>query len=778
MSKHPFKISSALKDIIGRDLITSDTVAIFELVKNAIDADANRIDLVFDHDGEKCRRILIIDDGSGMSEGDIRSKWLFLGYSAKRHERSPKKYAGNKGVGRFSCDRLGRTLLLQTRKSANSPVSQVNIDWGDYENDDLMEFGKIKVGLKSLSTFSVNQVPVKIRKGTVLEIGELREPLSWNRSKLLDLRQSLAALIDPFDAANSRYKIVLHADAERVEDDVEVEAASEDERIARVVNGRVTNDVVDLIDNVTTRLTTKIHSEGKIESILHDRGELIFHILEPLSSEFSELMSSRFQSTIFSLNRSAKILFNKSMGMSSKEYGSIFLYKNGFRIFPVGEPDDDYWGISKRKQQGIRRYLGTRDLMGTVAVYGDDTVFKESSSRDKGFIDTQASAELRRFVFQHIVRVLERYVVGIGWSDPLDQDQSTPVRMLSGDNRSKILKLISSLTQSDGVELIDYNPELVEIVRSRDDAREPSLGSIRQIAAKQGDDALLEEVEKAERALRSAKALEKQAMNHAAREEEARREAEKRTELARSSQVAAEKALEEELARNQFLVASTSRDKEHLEDFVHNIIIHAQSCSDRIGRTLKLAKRDPDSRIYSVNDELFAISNTLKRIIATARYLTQANFRLSSGEITGDFIAFIQQHVDIMANSYISRVRSSVTLDKSCKNKEFVRRFSPMDVGMVLDNIITNSKKNRANQVDFNLVLQGKVLMIAVCDNGRGLGSDVSEPDRIFDKGFTRTNGSGLGLYFCKNKIEEMGGSVNYDDSCKSGFGLLIKIPK
>ena len=30
-----FKISSALKDLVGKDLITSDNVAIFELVKNS-----------------------------------------------------------------------------------------------------------------------------------------------------------------------------------------------------------------------------------------------------------------------------------------------------------------------------------------------------------------------------------------------------------------------------------------------------------------------------------------------------------------------------------------------------------------------------------------------------------------------------------------------------------------------------------------------------------------------------------------------------------------------
>ena len=38
-----FKISSALKDLVGKDLITSDNVAIFELVKNSYDAYANHV---------------------------------------------------------------------------------------------------------------------------------------------------------------------------------------------------------------------------------------------------------------------------------------------------------------------------------------------------------------------------------------------------------------------------------------------------------------------------------------------------------------------------------------------------------------------------------------------------------------------------------------------------------------------------------------------------------------------------------------------------------------
>ena len=75
----PFRVSTGLKDLIGRDLITNEFVAVFELVKNSFDADAKTVQLFFDDDG-----ITILDNGKGMSHEDIHNKWLFVAYSAKR----------------------------------------------------------------------------------------------------------------------------------------------------------------------------------------------------------------------------------------------------------------------------------------------------------------------------------------------------------------------------------------------------------------------------------------------------------------------------------------------------------------------------------------------------------------------------------------------------------------------------------------------------------------------------------------------------------------------
>jgi len=56
-----FRISAQLKDRLGKELITDDYIAIFELVKNSFDADAKKIKVFFEED-----KIIIWDDGKGM----------------------------------------------------------------------------------------------------------------------------------------------------------------------------------------------------------------------------------------------------------------------------------------------------------------------------------------------------------------------------------------------------------------------------------------------------------------------------------------------------------------------------------------------------------------------------------------------------------------------------------------------------------------------------------------------------------------------------------------
>ncbi|WP_236491720.1 ATP-binding protein [Pseudomonas syringae] len=122
-----FDVSTGLKRVLGRELITDDEVAIFELVKNSFDAGADSVQLHFSDDS-----IIIADNGSGMSYEDLTGKWLFVAYSAKRSDRPEddfrnvaaerRHYAGSKGIGRFSSDRLGEEVVIQSRPKGKSKV--------------------------------------------------------------------------------------------------------------------------------------------------------------------------------------------------------------------------------------------------------------------------------------------------------------------------------------------------------------------------------------------------------------------------------------------------------------------------------------------------------------------------------------------------------------------------------------------------------------------------------------------------------------------------------
>ena len=114
MSKEYFRISSELKNVIGQDLITDDFVAIFELVKNSFDAQASKVSVIFNLD-DKDPSIHIVDDGKGMSIQDIRKKWLFLAYSAKK-EGTEDNVAASKAGKKEKAERSGKKAEKKDRK--------------------------------------------------------------------------------------------------------------------------------------------------------------------------------------------------------------------------------------------------------------------------------------------------------------------------------------------------------------------------------------------------------------------------------------------------------------------------------------------------------------------------------------------------------------------------------------------------------------------------------------------------------------------------------------
>ena len=149
---------------------------------------------------------------------------------------------------------------------------------------------------------------------------------------------------------------------------------------------------------------------------------------------------------------------------------------------------------------------------------------------------------------------------------------------------------------------------------------------------------------------------------------------------------------------------------------------------------------------------------------------------LDSAQVEEDLSVYIQDYLEKICTAYMSRINISV----ENRAKEFPTRFTPIELGMVFDNLINNAKKSRSSRILFTIASPEKgILEVKLTDNGKGIGRDLVEPDRIFEKGFTTTNGSGLGLYYCRHYIEKLGGEILLSDPQPSrGAGFIIRFRK
>ena len=775
----PFKVSTGLKDLIGRDLITDDFVAVFELVKNSFDAHAKVVRLLFEP-----HRIVITDDGKGMSRSDILNKWLFVAYSAKREgiedadyrdkvEDRARPFAGAKGVGRFSCDRLGEQLTLASRAS-RQPVEILEIDWRRYEGDPKQEFGDVLVDLSSADTFPDPAVQPKAPTGTVLEIRNLRS--EWGRPKLRTLKRELTKLIDPFAIGPPAFKIELSAPAEIDADkaDKALNRSLRENQEARIlVNGVIDNPILEVMSRRTTIIRAVLSEDGSsIEFTLEDRGENIYRVEE--QNPYPLLKESGLRADIYFLNRSAKTVFAHRMGLPSVQFGSIFLFRNGFRVFPIGAEDDDFFGLNRRKQQGQRRFLGGRDLIGRVEVKGVRG-FDESTSRNQGLIRTPEVEDLIKFVIDKCVRRLERYVVDITWKDQLDKDIADTSRMRLDESSALVAQLVSRLAATEGVELLDYNPDIVRIVDEKSTAFEASLQALEMLADETGDEALLTKVDEAKVRIKALQAAEAQAR-------EAEQRAETRARAAEQAAATAHVLYSEERQRNDFLVSAASLDEDTILNLHHQIMIHATDVHHDVKRMMGKIRTGEKVSNGDWIDFLERISYRNSQILTATRFATKGGYKQQSAEVEADLSLYIRDYVETVSSLWAPR---GVLVEVDTDDKPAKRKFKPIEVGIVIDNLVSNAVKARATKVRFTLhVGRGAKpeLEISIADDGTGWPTRLKPLDRVFEKGVTTTDGSGLGLYHVRRVIQGMGGEVQANAEPFSdeldGAHLTVRLPE
>jgi signal transduction histidine kinase len=769
MSDKFFKISSALKNLIGSDLITDNFVAVFELVKNSFDARATEVKITFEDIYSKDAKIIIQDNGKGMDYEDLTDKWLFLGFSAKRDNtedyrdkiKSGRVYAGAKGVGRFSCDRLGKYLnLITISEKPKSKIESIFVDWAKFEKNQRVLFEKIPV------THSVlTKTKYHIKHGTILEITGIPTDF-WNRDNFKRLKEKLSKLIRP-DLNTSddiqKFKIILSVPDEADKDIIVLkklkqETNNEIQLYYNTINGEIKNFVFNELDIKTTKIESSIDRNGIITTRLTDRENYIYEIKEksayPLLSEIGI--------TLYFLNKSAKDTFKRRTGVPHIDFGSLFIYKNGFRIYPYGERGDDSLGIENRALQGYARYIGLRSLIGEISIIGSNPELRETTSRGDGLVKTEAYNQLTNsedgFLIK-ILRRLEKYVVDVTQWGVNNEDETE--NLSSEQVKENLVKLIANI--SEGVLKLDYNKDIINLIANREEKSAKKLvKNFKRIAAESNNKQLFKEAERIEKTLASAlKAKE------SAEKESLKKDAEKK-------KIAAE--LEQQISETLFAKADRGTEKDDLLSIQHHIFRHsAQHITNYIEQLVDSINKDlPKQKLLDIASK---ISFENKKIITLSRFVTKAQFDTTVTKINADLIKFVNEYVLNVYQEYKHLIMNNQNLKITVtarKGLSFDFSFRPIEIIIILDNLLNNSLKSKAKNVKivWQEVSKSEIELHVIDD---GIGIPDKNKDKIFDPRFTTTNGSGLGLYHTKEVIEKMGGKILVNNKLKQGAEFVLR---
>lgn len=685
-----FSTDARIKNVLGKDLIKDDITAINELVKNAIDAEATKVDIIINED-----EIRISDNGIGMSKDDLINKWFRLAYSSKSHKSG---VAGSKGIGRFSCDRLGHKVDIYTRKKSDNTnaFNYVSINWDQYDVTGPKDFSSIKFPLME-----------KIKEDEEYNTSIIIKDLKFNYNEKLISNRGTKRYYE--DNKEKLLKTLQKLIMPKVFDD-------ESKNVAKItLNGEVIeNKVFKYLEKSGTYIYSII-SDDVITVALYFRGNEIFTYSK--KNTYKKLYNLETQ--IHYLTHGEKSQFAKQTGANVQSYGSIFFFNNGFRVFPYGEPGDDYLTIDARKTQGYNRFLGSRELLGYLS-FTNNTNIIESSSRE-GISDGNAIDEIRDFFIEDLLKPLEYYLSNLVSWDNVKVGEGNKSREIS----SKEFDNISEDAYRKFKNYIDRKADgEVEINR-------PNLSLNVQ-----------DEQKKAQSKINQ---LSPEAKAKLAHEEKKKEELENKLE-----EISRQYSNTSDLTKK--LVNSVFHD---ISNYIKNVNINIKKVSKEMNKADKINKNKSIQIIKDMQQNAKSISNISK-------YGVDGIVRSYGHKKECDIISLLKEILEF--DKSLSKGTMSFNFNLSGSYKA---QTSYLNTVSFLNNILFNAKKARATEITFNL--NGNILEIF--DNGEGLDSSIENVSDILKIGYSTTGGTGLGLMYIQEFIQR---DLKSDLSVENRDGTLI----
>lgn len=408
---------------IGDQLISGPEAAVIELVKNSYDADASYVTVKFIPPlNPGAGSIIVQDDGHGMTLEDIQEKWMEPATTSKiNSRRSPNKnrvMMGSKGIGRFAAAKLGGRMGLYSiseRSGRRREVLIPDLDWSIFSAEAYLDAIAID--------YSVKETDADV--GTLIEIRELNE--EWTREKLERLHLELRRLVSPFQAPNADTSFDIFLDLSECTknlcgfDGNEVFTSS---NIAGdIVRGGHPFQVlpVPLLTASDYEVRGEFDEQGVFHGTFENRrgGQAPQNITVRVASSDPDENCGKVRAELFIFDREADAIRSnlQAAGLGTltaakarqilDEIAGVSIFREGFRVRPYGDPENDWLTLDTRRVQDPSLRIGHNQIAGYITVGSpEESNLIERSSRE-GFEQNRSFARLRRLIITLLAEVIE-----------------------------------------------------------------------------------------------------------------------------------------------------------------------------------------------------------------------------------------------------------------------------------------------------------------------------------------------------------------------------------
>ena len=420
IEKHQIKAKSHILSLLGNELIGSDSLAIFELVKNAYDADAENVNITFLDLNTPEQKIIIEDDGHGMSSSVIQDVWLTIGTDFKRGKNRKESIKfkrvsfGNKGVGRLAVHKLAKVITLETQTSGEMFSNRLTIDWKRLiESKEYIQELEVEVESIAEALFDKGQ-------GTRITLSKLTTPY-WTKKNLKDLVRKIENIKNPFKEFTN-FKIEIKCNdwhqewIDNVKTSVDILKDSLYQFDFEINTWNKSNSEDSENDfaefkwsyNFNPPNQTKIESRkiDKLSSSNPDVNNNKFHIGDLFreldgDDEYNKYLRNKDLSNIgvisgkfFVFNQNSNLL-NMNFGgqinavkLYIKDNCGIKIFRDNIRVYNYGEPNDDWLNLDYDKIQRAGDHFGKKVTIGVVELNlntSNDGLIEKTNR--EGFID-------------------------------------------------------------------------------------------------------------------------------------------------------------------------------------------------------------------------------------------------------------------------------------------------------------------------------------------------------------------------------------------------------